>query len=220
MSSSCTCGYGLVSTKEADVWLAHYVRMGFYYVAMRYDPPRRKAEAGQEGAVLAETMRISFDTPLPYYPYLEPEPLPALAKLTLFEPRLLELWVVGREEVVPVALREHDGQRRWVRPLHGGRVTPDARKVLEAVFEDEVESLLPPGALVVQTFQDQKNSRKGFADVLFAPKKAQELSAHKVAKLVCKPKHGCTFGLMTWVTLGLGTWVTNSRGGATLRRYG
>jgi len=173
----------LVSTKEADLWLAHYVRMGFYYVAMRYDPPRRKAKEGSEGTVLAETMRISFDSPLPYYPYLEPEPPAAMAGLGIVSPRLLELWVVGREEMVPVALREQDGERHWVRPLQGGQVTADARKKLEAAFEDEVESLLPSGALVVQTFQDQKNSRKGFADVLFAPKEAQPATAQKVAKL-------------------------------------
>ena len=31
---------GLASSKETDVWLAHYVKMKFYYVAMRYDPPK------------------------------------------------------------------------------------------------------------------------------------------------------------------------------------
>ena len=60
---------GFVTTPETDAWLAHYVKLGFFYVAMRYEPSAR-----DRGRTTAETIRISFDTPLPYYPYLEPAP--------------------------------------------------------------------------------------------------------------------------------------------------
>lgn len=153
---------GLVSTPEADVWLEHYVRMGFYYVAMRYDPPK-DAKGRGDGAISAETVRISFDTPVAYYPYFEPE-----AKHTSRSPRLLELWYVGPHAVVPIAEYTQAGQAaRWVRPMRAGKLSRDARAALTAVLDEQLAGLLPVGPLVVQTFQDQKRSRAGFKDVLF-----------------------------------------------------
>ncbi len=160
----------LVSTPDADRWLAHYVRMGFFYVAMRYDPPKSGARSK---AVTAETIRISFDTPLPYYPYLEPD---RAGEPSTADPRLLELWLVAGEPHVPVALREHEGERRWLSPFEPGQVTPVARRSLERVLRDELEQLLPAGELVLQTFQDQKRSRLGWSDVVFAPTRARELA--------------------------------------------
>lgn len=161
----------LVSAPETERWLAHYVRMGFFYVAMRYEPPKSGATSK---AVTAETIRISFDTPLPYYPYLEPELADAPAKQD--EPRLLELWVVGRTAVVPVALREHDGEQRWLSPFARGLDSQPSRRALAFVLRDELESLLPSGELVVQTFQDQKRSRVGWSDIVFAPAQARPLA--------------------------------------------
>ena len=106
----------LVSSKEADAWLAHYVKMSFFYVAMRYDPPKGKKKVPR---VDAETIRISFDTPLAYYPYLEPE-APELTP----QPRLMELWFLGPDRVVPVALKE----QRWLRPLRPGETYDNAGK--------------------------------------------------------------------------------------------
>jgi hypothetical protein len=172
----------LVSTEQADAWLAHYVDMGFYYVAMRYDPPKGKDAPPPDGRVNAETMRISFATPVPYYPYLEPELAPNM-KLGL-DPRLMELWYVGSEEVVPVAVQEHEGKLRWVRPLHEGQVYEEARGSLELILEPELRELLPEKVpLVLQTFQDQKLSREGFQDILFAAKQARELTPERRAAL-------------------------------------
>lgn len=169
----------LVSNEASDAWLAHYVEMNFFYVAMRYDPPA-DADAEQSRDVIAETIRISFATPIPYYPYLEPSRDPATAPVG---PRLLELWVVGVEPVIPLALRERDGQRSWVQPLSRGLVTRDARATLEQALEPELESLLPDGTLVLQTFQDQKRSREGFGDVLFGYEQARPLTPELAAEL-------------------------------------
>ncbi len=171
----------LVSSKEADAWLAHYVRMGFFYVAMRYDPPSAPAgpEAAPSKSLTAETIRISFDTPIPYYPYFEPE----APELGPEGPRLLELWYVGTQAVEPVALQEVEGTRQWVRPLRAGELYGDARLQLEAALEPEIESLLPEGELLLQVFQDQKVSRSGFQDVLFASKQARTLTPEQVAAL-------------------------------------
>lgn len=154
---------GLTTTPDTERWLEHYVKMGFHYVAMRYDPPAdAKRRAGK--AIAAETIRISFDAPVAYYPYFEPE-APVSAK----SPRLLEVWYVGSEPIVPVArLAEAETPPRWVRPLMPGRESRDARKRIELALLDELEALLPAGELVVQTFQDQKRGRAGYQDILFA----------------------------------------------------
>ena len=81
---------GFTSTRQADAWLAKYVPLGFYYVAMRYRP---SADGASSDAVHAETMRISFDTPVPYYPYQEPA---SKAPQDDAEPRLAELWLVSQ----------------------------------------------------------------------------------------------------------------------------
>lgn len=173
---------GLVSTPEADAWLAHYVRMKFFYVAMRYDPAPSAGSkpAGTPDMVKAETIRISFATPVPYYPYLEPAALPGAS------PRLLELWVATDAERTPVAAKVEGSTTRWKSPLepgaryaHGG-VTGER---LKAALHPELGELLPSGDLVVQSFQDQKSSRQGWGDILFAPVQRVELDAGKSERL-------------------------------------
>jgi hypothetical protein len=106
---------GFVNTPATDVWLAHYVKLRFFYVAMRYEP-----SAGAKGKTTAETVRISFDSPLPYYPYLEPD---APIGKGPARPRLLEIWLVSTRDFVPVSPRSRE-KADWVRPfLNGARYT-------------------------------------------------------------------------------------------------
>ena len=153
---------GFVRTPEADVWLAHYVKLGFFYVAMRYEPAR-----GDKGKTTAETIRISFDSPLPYYPYREPVPRADKAPA---RPRLLEIWLASTRDFVPVASRASD-KADWVRPfLDGSRYTSaSVRSTLASTVDAE---LLPAGQLRLQRFADQKRSRVGFGDVVFVPDSA------------------------------------------------
>ena len=171
----------LSSTPATDLWLAHYVRMGFYYVAMRYDPPAN-ARVGVNAPIVAETVRISFASPVAYYPYFEPAPEhPEQSE------RLLELWYVGTEAVVPVARHADPDQPesppRWVRPLASGKDRGDARGELEAAMYDDLEPLLPKGELLVQTFQDQKLRRSGYQDILFAFAAARPWTAEQQTAL-------------------------------------
>ncbi len=166
----------LVSTPETDLWLTNYVRAGFFYVALRYDPPK---SGKRSGMIAAETIRISFATPVPYYPYFEPTTQLPERK------RLMELWTIGSEAVVPVALRDAEGERRWLSPLRAGITSVDARKLSEAALSKELEVFLPQGEgeLVVQTFQDQKLTRSGWGDILFAAKQPRTLSPRELADL-------------------------------------
>jgi hypothetical protein len=170
----------LVKTPEASAWLAHYVRLGFFFVAMRYEP---KPEApgtklAEPGSAKSETMRISFASPVPYYPYFEPE-RPAAPD----EHRLLDLWVASNGAFEPVSLLDRDGARRWVRPFRPGDRHERVQAKLASVLEPELWQLLPAGSLTVTTHQDQKVSRRGFSDVLFVPERAPELTPARRTEL-------------------------------------
>lgn len=168
----------LVSTPEADRWLAHYVKMKFFYVAMRYDG----AKPGEPSKLTSETVRISFDTPAPYYPYFEPDP-PKGA--TAGPHRLLDLWLVANDPVVPVSLHTDGDTRQWVRPLRAGHVTKGPFP--STILEPALTALIPSSvsSVSVQTFADQKVSRAGYGDILFVPEAAPEdaESTKRVAKL-------------------------------------
>lgn len=155
--------HDLESTPEADVWLAHYVAMGFFFVAMRYDPPPGVADSE---TTQSEVVRFSFDTPLAYYPYLEPA---RKAGLGSGEDRMLEVWLVTQRAAVPVAAQTESGKTRWVRPFAEGRsYERQVRSDLGAALGLE-RSLLYEGPMIVQRFIDQKSVRTGFGDVLFVP---------------------------------------------------
>lgn len=168
---------GFASTPESDRWLAHYVTLGFYFVAMRYEPPaapptgQLKADAAQPSA---ETIRISFPTPLAFYPYLEPD---AAAGAKTPEQRGLEVWLVTRQRLLPMAARKHaTGGVAWQRPLESGETYGGYKANLVGAL-GELTSLVPDGSLFVQRFVDQKRSRAGFGDILFVPEVAGALPA-------------------------------------------
>lgn len=161
---------GFVSTPESDRWLAHYVKLGFYFVAMRYEP----VSAGNltAGVASAETIRISFPTPLAFYPYLEPD---AAAGAKTPEARGLEVWMVARQRSLPIAARKRaTGGVDWLRPLESGASYGGFRENVAGGL-DELTPLLPAGSLFVQRFVDQKRSRAGFGDILFVPEAAGAL---------------------------------------------
>jgi hypothetical protein len=158
---------GFSTTPESDKWLSHYVRMKFFYVAMRYEPPPGPRAAPDRTS--AETVRISFDTPVAYYPYFEPDPTGGKAPES---PRMLEMWLVSPSRSIPVAARTAGGEITWVRPMAAGKVvSTNAQSKLKKAFDAAYE-LLPAGPLYIQRFIDQKRSRVGYGDVLFVPAEA------------------------------------------------
>lgn len=155
---------GYATTKETEPWLARYVKLRFFFVAMRYEPP--SAEANGAGGTSAETVRLSFDTPIAYYPYFEPDPPHGAPPAG---PRMLELWYASQGRAVPVAARSKGGAVTWVRPLEPGRqLSTSAAALLERGF-GPAYGLLPKPPLSIQRFIDQKRAREGFGDVVFVP---------------------------------------------------
>ncbi len=154
---------GFGTTPESEAWLGEYVRRGFHHVAFRYEPtldPKR----GQSG-LRAQTVRITFSTPLPFYPYREPEHAAASPR----RERAVSLWLASPEPMVPIALASAGAGPAWVRPFREGlRDDRGDRESMKAILGEELGKQLP-SAPVVQTFQDQKASRSGYGDVVFLP---------------------------------------------------
>ena len=76
--------------------------------------------------------------------------------------------------VTPVAARTVNGPTEWVRPMQEGSTAGSidpwvSRAALLGALGGALQALVPPGPLRVQTFQDQKLSREGYGDILFAP---------------------------------------------------
>ena len=170
-----------VRSPETSAWLSRYVRLGFYFVAMRYEPKPEApgAKLSDPGAAKSETMRISFDSPLPYYPYFEPDRANAPGEL-----RMLDLWVASDGAFEPVSLFERDGARHWVKPFRSGDRHERAQAKIASVLDPELWRLLPAGSVTVTTFQDQKVSRRGFGDVLFVPERAPALDPARRSELL------------------------------------
>jgi hypothetical protein len=161
---------------DARAWLDHYVRLGFYYVAFRYDPQKKDPKA-PANELASETVRISFKTPHPYYPYLEPTGARRLPS------RLLQIWFVSQDAMRPVAARVREGKLEHWQPWQAGLKYEVSGADLRGKAPS-LSKLLPKGdgPLVIQTFRDQKRSRKSWGDVLLVPSKAIDLSKEQIEK--------------------------------------
>jgi hypothetical protein len=163
---------GLEAPPEHQKWIAHYVKLGFFFVAFRFD-------AG-DTELVAETVRVSFDTPVPYYPYLEPF-APTVASRGGASTRLLRSWVVTDSPVMPLAPRMARGGMSDA--LRVTPVTPwdagteyDDRKEIARALGPALAGLLPKHALL-QTYADTRVSRNGYGDILFVPRTKIEPTA-------------------------------------------
>jgi hypothetical protein len=154
---------------ETQAWLGHYVKLGFYFAALRYEQPERK---GDQIAIRAEVVRITFKTPLPFYPYREPAHAPSAA------PRDLAVWLVATRRYVPVSLWQAPAGSSWKRPWLEHSQREFARAGLVEMLQEPLAGLLPKRSadtLSVQVFEDQKRDRRGFGDVVLVPATATPL---------------------------------------------
>jgi hypothetical protein len=158
--------HGFTTTPASKVWLDHYVALKFFHVAFRYAPRGTETEPGDR-RMASEAIDISFKTPRPYYPYREPD----LAMLE--DQRLVSLWFVSQEAMEPVAAVRQGEQVTWKRPfLEGDRPAAMSRAALATLLGPKLSPLLPTetsSPLVVQVFEDEKTSRRGYGDILFVP---------------------------------------------------
>lgn len=155
----------LLVPAEAAAWFEHYVALRFYYVALRYEQP---AEPESADKTRAETLRITFPTTLPFYPYREPDH----ASAGPAKARDLAVWLVSNRRYIPVSFQQTRGESGWQRPWleHSSDVVERVR--VAELLDSTVATLLPGlehDKLTIQVFEDQKTQRTGFGDVVLVP---------------------------------------------------
>jgi hypothetical protein len=173
----------LGSTPENDKWLAEYVARDFYYVAFRYEPQK---DANVDGSLKAETVRISFKTPVPFYPYREPTH-PAGGEET--KQRAVALWLVSPQALAPVAMTKEGGRDTWVNPFAEGwrRDQIPGSLIANALSDDDKKLVDETKKYFVQPLEDQKTKRTDYGDVVFLPEEGvPAASREKVSQLVTK----------------------------------
>lgn len=162
--------HGFGPTEKGREWLDAYVQRAFFYVALRYDgegknekPAAGKTPSAAANQLLSKTVRITFDTPVPFYPYREPADTADDAS------RKLLVWFIGGSRRVPIAGVDVEGKRLLRRPWSEAEpCAQSARSALNEVLDAEVLSSISKKAKV-QTFADVKTTRKGWDDVLLTP---------------------------------------------------
>ncbi len=173
----------LGSTPENDKWLAEYVARDFFYVAFRYEPTK---DTNVDGSLKAETVRISFKTPVPFYPYREPTH-PANAEET--KERAVALWLVSPQALAPVAMTKEGGKDVWVNPFAEGwrRDKMPGSIIANTLSDDDKKLVDEKQTYFVQPLEDQKTKRTDYGDVVFLPEEGvPAASREKVAVLVSK----------------------------------
>ena len=143
----------LTMTPAASAWTARYVARKFFFTAFRYDKPERATPE-----LVSETVRMTFATPVAYYPYEEPnDPVEKRKR------RVLSVWTIAKSPASPVAGHGDASEIVWKRPWREG--------LREHATAAQLTSSLgaPHGAAWVQVFVDDKRSRVGWGDVLLAP---------------------------------------------------
>lgn len=156
------------ATEAGQKWIERYVRRGFFFVALRYEGKKQKKE--EAAGLVSRTLRLSFDSPLPYYPYEEPTDAP------VEEGRELLVWLVSSGLHLPLATRDTGSGPRVARPWSEGRRHGDATNELRSLLGSELASFVPESA-TVQTFGDFKAHRRGFSDAFLVPDSAEGCDA-------------------------------------------
>jgi hypothetical protein len=140
----------------ADAWVQHYVKLGFYIAAFRYDGQPR-------ASYQPETVDVEFDAPAAYYPYFEPDDVRP-------HRRRLSVWAVTRGAVSAAGFSQPiNGSPSPELPwLEGVSTTRDGR-ALTALGVPAAD-----GAWTVTPFRDDRATRASLGDVWLLPRHAGE----------------------------------------------
>lgn len=148
------------ASEAGQRWIDRYVKLGFFFVALRYEGKKQKAADGE--GLVSRTVRLSFDTALPYYPYHEPDDAPEQRG------RELQVWLVTQGLHQPLAPHVNGGEVSIHRAWSEGTRYDASPSEIASAFGTELASLVPSGARVM-TFGDWKEHRHGFGDLVLAP---------------------------------------------------
>jgi hypothetical protein len=158
---------GLSSPPAHTAWLAHYVALGFTFVAFRFEAP---ASADGDAELTSERVRLSFPSPAPFYPYLEPA---REAERGGAAPRTLAAWLLSTHTLRPLAAHV-GGSADHLSLTHGNPWSSGLEYTggpsLGPVLGPELVKLVESDNVKIHTFTDHKASRNGWGDIVFVPR--------------------------------------------------
>jgi len=168
---------GFASRPEIGVWAQKYAARDWVFNAMRY--------TGAEGTrVETPTVRLSFATEKPFYPYTEAPPAPAEEQAffartkSAMTPRPLDVWVVAEREVDARAGGKPAGPEKVAR----AEASPD---VLARVLGTTAAWKLEPtssSTWTITRFHESVVRRTAFEDLVFESSGAQDEDDERASK--------------------------------------
>ena len=160
------------ASEAGQNWIERYVKLGFFFVALRYEG--KKAKPADADGLISRSVRLSFDSGLPYYPYQEPGDAPEQ------QGRELQVWLVTQGWHQPLAPVVNGGSVSIHRPWSEGVRYEVSSAEIASAFGTDLAGLVPTGARL-QTFGDWKEHRRGFGDLVLAPAQPEGCDAQCVA---------------------------------------
>lgn len=137
---------GFASTPTLQEWAAPYVQKGWKFTAFRYD--------GESlGELATGAVRLSFQTPSPFFPYREPASQPQEVPA----PRLLRVYLLTSERNTGVLGGE------WPRPWKVWH------RFSASVEEPVLEGLPYRKSRWLDVYEDSQSPRPGTDDLFFGP---------------------------------------------------
>jgi hypothetical protein len=141
--------HGFAARPAFAAWLSRYTAGTWHVTAFRYD-------GGPRPAFGSRAVRLSFQTPRPFYPYAEP------ADQTQHPARRLRVTVVA-----PTRMRGMVGDVPWA-----ARTGYADRPALQSILRGAIPPDLVPAGAWMTTFEEHP-SRRGASDLHFEPSPAQ-----------------------------------------------
>jgi hypothetical protein len=150
---------GYAFSPEVAAWAKPYVEAGWMITALKVAKPKDDAERKN---VAAASLRMSFKTDRPLFPYREPDPKDA-AKALGAKHRLLRIYFVAEARYRGELTKDEEwtGKVAWAGKLTDG----DRKKALELLKLPETTG---PAAWWLTEFEDDWAYRAAPADVTFA----------------------------------------------------
>jgi Uncharacterized protein conserved in bacteria (DUF2330) len=156
---------GYVANPELSPWLEPYVKNNWKITAFKiaHDPKTGRA-------VQTSSVRMSFATDKPFFPYREPQPAKAQeAKSAPTANRLLRVFFLSDRRMAA-----RMGEAPWPALVYWADRLEDGQrqKLAQELGLKETEAL--PANAWLTTFNDRASPRPGNADVVFEPAAVQE----------------------------------------------
>ena len=183
---------GYAYSQEVEVWAKPYIEQGWKFTALKI-VKKRESTAKTGNAVDAASLRISFKTQRPLFPYREPDPK-AYAQALGVKERLLRIYFLA-EARYRGDLSDNDS---WTgKAVWAGKISEESRRLLLAALKLPGDT--GPAGMWLTEFEDRWPYRSAPADLYFSrDQNQQSLRREPIIQYVSSgwPKDGsiCALG--------------------------